>query len=201
MEFLKSYQSREGRAPSVQEIMEHCHTTSSSSVQYHLKGLESEGSLRIIPRISRGIQLLGKAKTDDLMEIPLLGTIAAGEPIPVLGSDSWTAAPEEMLEIPPSLVDSRKVLYALRVKGTSMIDALIGDGDLIIMEATSTAENGDMVAVWIKSREEVTLKKIYRERDRIRLQPANPLMSPIFVDPDDIEVQGKVHLVIRQPGR
>jgi repressor LexA len=89
-------------------------------------------------------------------------------------------------------------LYALRVKGTSMIDALINDGDLVIMEPQETAENGQTVAVWLKAEQEATLKRFYMEEGRVRLQPANTTMSPIFTDPDNVEIKGRVVGVIRR---
>ena len=130
--------------------------------------------------------------------VPLLGTIAAGQPIPVPAADAWVSAPEEILELPSYLSSAMEKTYALRVKGNSMVDALIGDGDIVLMQQANTAEDGEMIAAWLKGEGEVTLKKIYREPGRIRLQPANEQMAPIYVDPDDIEIQGRVVGVIRK---
>jgi repressor LexA len=99
------------------------------------------------------------------------------------------------------MVGNKSNIYALKVKGASMVDALIDDGDIVVMEAVPTAENGQMVAVWLKDEQEVTLKKIYREPGRIRLQPANKQMKPIYVKPQNIEVQGKVVAVLRKLSR
>ena len=129
--------------------------------------------------------------------MPLLGTIAAGEPIPVPSSDNWRSEAEDTIELTDEITQGKQV-YALKVRGLSMIDALIDDGDTVLMQPTNSADNGDMVAVWLKDREEVTLKRLFREHDRIRLQPANSQMKPIFVDPANVEVQGKVIGVIRQ---
>ncbi|MBM4450178.1 MAG: repressor LexA, partial [Chloroflexi bacterium] len=101
------------------------------------------------------------------------------------------------IQLTDDITDGKQV-YALRVKGLSMIDALIDDGDIVLMQPANTADNGDMVAVWLKERQEVTLKKIYREPGKIRLQPANSQMTPIYVDPNEIDVQGKVVGVIRK---
>jgi repressor LexA len=133
-----------------------------------------------------------------MVTVPFLGVIAAGEPIPVPSSDTWVNASEETVDIPQYLARGKDQLYALQVKGTSMIDALIDDGDIVLMQHTNTAEDGEMVAVWLKDQEEATLKRIYREPRRIRLQPANCQMKPLYQDPENIEVQGKVIGVIRK---
>ncbi|MBM3149924.1 MAG: repressor LexA, partial [Chloroflexi bacterium] len=131
------------------------------------------------------------------VRVPLLGTIAAGEPITVPTAEVWRAEATETIQLTDDITDGKQV-YALRVKGLSMIDALIDDGDIVLMQPANTADNGDMVAVWLKERQEVTLKKIYREPGKIRLQPANSQMTPIYVDPNEIDVQGKVVGVIRK---
>jgi repressor LexA len=133
--------------------------------------------------------------------VPLLGTIAAGKPIPVPNSDSWVNVPQETLKLATDVVGNSDNIYALRVKGISMLDALINDGDIVIMEATQTTEDGEMVAVWLKDEQEVTLKRIYREAGRIRLQPANQQMEPIYTSPENVEIQGKVVAVIRRLNR
>jgi repressor LexA len=131
------------------------------------------------------------------VQIPLLGTIAAGRPIPV--PDAGLMPYEgETLSLTRDIIQDQEGLFALKVRGTSMIDALINDGDIVVMKRQETADNGDMVAVWLKDEKETTLKRIYREKKRIRLQPMNPTMKPFFVDPNNVEVQGKVVLVVRQ---
>jgi repressor LexA len=125
--------------------------------------------------------------------------IAAGVPIPALAPDTWDiAAVSEKMDVPVELTGGRENIYALRVKGLSMIDALINDGDIVLMQQVSTVENGEMAAVWLKSEKEVTLKKIYVEPDRIRLQPANSQMQPIYAERDNVEIQGRVIAVVRQ---
>jgi repressor LexA len=131
--------------------------------------------------------------------VPVIGQIAAGEPIPVPDAGTWdVTAASETLRIPRELTRGKEGVYALRVKGMSMVDALINDGDIVLMQYGNVAENGEMAAVWLKAEKEATLKKVYVEPDYIRLQPANSQMQPIYVSPDNIEIQGRVIAVIRQ---
>jgi repressor LexA len=135
------------------------------------------------------------------LKVPVIGLIAAGEPIPVPAADTWDdTASAETLEITEDLTRGRTGVYALKVRGNSMIDALINDGDIVLMQHVNTVENGEMAAVWLRAEKEVTLKKVYREASRIRLQPANSLMKPLYTEPENIEVQGRVIAVIRQLG-
>lgn len=196
LEFIRHSFDEKGYAPTVRDIMRGCNISSTSLVQYHLNVLEKEGQIHRDPEVVRSIQLVEK----DIIEVPLLGTIAAGEPIPVPNSDSWVRAPEEMLKLTTDVVRNKGNIYALKAKGTSMLDALISDGDIVVMDATQTADDGEMVAVWLKDEQEVTLKKIYRESGRIRLQPANREMKPIYTRPENVEVQGKVVAVLRRLG-
>jgi repressor LexA len=196
-EYIRRFFDERGYAPTVRDILKGCDISSTSLVQYHLNILEKEGQIRRDPEVFRSIQLVEK----DILEVPLLGTIAAGEPIPVVDSDTWNNRAEAMLRLTTDVVGSRGEIYALKVKGTSMLDALINDGDVVIMEAARTAEDGEMAAVWLKNEQEVTLKKIYREPGRIRLQPANSEMKAIYTGPENIEVQGKVVAVLRKLGQ
>jgi repressor LexA len=132
------------------------------------------------------------------MAVPIIGRIAAGQPIPVPAADTWSNLDyAESIEVTRDMVGGRANVYGLRVRGTSMIDALVNDGDIVLMEASNTADNGDMVAVWLKREQEATLKRFYQEGSRIRLQPANEAMAPIYTDPANVEVQGKVLGAIR----
>ncbi len=191
--FVQSFIADKGYSPSVSDIVEGCSLSSPNLVQYHLNVLEKQGVLRREPGIFRSIQLV----QGNNIEIPLLGTIAAGTPIPVPESENWTTEAEEMLTLTREVVGDSRNLFALRVRGRSMIDACIMDGDIVIMEAVSAAVDGDMVAVWLKDEHEVTLKRIYRDGDRVRLQPANRQVEPLYVDPDNVEVQGRIVAVIR----
>jgi repressor LexA len=194
LQYIKDFVDDKGYAPTIRDILKGCLISSTAVVQHHLNMLEKEGIIHRDPEIFRSIQLLDKT---NIVRIPLLGTIAAGAPIPVPGSDSWNTEPDEMIEMTDEFVDKEDI-FALRVKGLSMIDALIDDGDLVLMQPAKSANNGDMVAVWLKDKEEVTLKKYYHERDKVRLQPANSQMKPIYCAAENVEIQGKVVGVIRK---
>jgi repressor LexA len=201
LSFIQDYLDRNGYPPTIRDIARGCRISSTSVVEYHLNILQKEGYIRREPEISRGIELrTGRQERSHLTPVPVIGYIAAGEPIPVPAADAWNSSAMETLELPQELTQGREMIFALRVKGTSMVDALINDGDLVLMQQVSTADNGDMVAVWLKTEREVTLKKLYRERGRLRLQPANVRLKPIYADPRNVEVQGKVICVIRQLG-
>ncbi len=196
VEFIRNFMEQKGYAPTMDEIQTALGLSSKSVVDYHLKVLEKEGIITREPDIARGIQVSGVGKR--ARAVPLLGIIAAGEPIPVPTEDTWHSVAHEMVEVPADVLPMRVQAYALRVKGTSMIDALVDDGDIVVLEATRTAEDGEMVAAWLTERQEATLKKLYREPRRICLQPANRSMAPIYVDPDKVRVQGRVIAVLRK---
>ena len=198
LDFIRNFTDEKGYPPTIRDIAGGCHISSTSVVDYNLKILEREGCIRCDPGISRGIGLPGLRNQRTTVSVPIIGSIAAGEPLPVPTSDTWSTAWTEALDLPGELVGAREGIYALRVKGQSMVDALIEDGDLVLMQQVSTADDGDMVAVWLKAEGEATLKRFYREKSRIRLQPANSQMKPIYADPDNLEVQGKVICVIRR---
>lgn len=199
LHFLHEFIEHRGYPPSIRDIVKGCHLSSTSVVEYHLNILKKEGYLHRDPEVSRGITLVGEKPGRRLVAVPVIGCIAAGEPIPVPGADTWdNLAEAETLYLPQELTRGKESVYALRVKGNSMLDALIGDGDLVLMEQVNTADTGEMVAVWFKAEKEATLKRFYLETGHIRLQPANSQMQPIYADPDNIEIQGKVLCVIRQ---
>jgi repressor LexA len=195
LSFIREFIERKGYPPTVRDILQSCHISSPAVVQHHLKVLENEGHINHEPGIRRSITLTDRP--GQAIKVPLLGYIAAGQPIPVPQPDAWHEEPMETLELPADMASARDNVYALQVKGLSMIDALIDDGDIVVMQATNTVNNGEMAAVWLKAEQEVTLKKVYRERDRVRLQPANSQMKPMYHDPGNVEVQGKVIGVIR----
>jgi repressor LexA len=202
MRFIEKFLAQKGYPPSIRDIQAGCGISSTSVVDYNLNILESKGHISRHAEVSRGIRLLNRAtENGPLATVPVIGTIAAGEPIPVPGPDTWdVAAVSETMAVPPELTRGREDVYALRVKGTSMIDALINDGDVVLMQPVSRVENGEMAAVWLEAEKEVTLKKVYVEPDRVRLQPANSQMQPIYAAPDNVAIQGKVIGVIRQVG-
>jgi repressor LexA len=199
LNFTRKFLDSRGYPPSVRDIVSGCEISSTSVVAYNLTRLEAAGYIRRHADISRGIELLTTRRSRHrIVSVPIIGEIAAGEPIPVPHSETWDTVASEELEVTEDLTRGKQRVYALRVKGTSMIDALIKDGDIVLMEYVSNAENGDMVAAWLKAEKEVTLKRLFREANRIRLEPANTQMQPIYTTPDNVEIQGKVITVIRQ---
>ncbi len=193
--FIRNFLLDRGYPPSVRDIASGCGISSTSVVAYNLDVLERRGYIRRHAEISRGIELLAWSR----LRVPIIGQIAAGEPIPVPTPDTWNvAASAETLEVTEDLSRGREGVYALRVRGSSMVDALINDGDIVLMQYVNVVENGEMAAIWLKAENEATLKKVYREPGRIRLQPANNQMKPIYAEPDNVEIQGRVIAVIRQ---
>jgi len=197
LNFIRHFLDRRGYAPTVRDIARGCNISTPSVVQYHLNMLEEQGFIRRDPEVFRSIQLVER-KREAISHVPLLGTIAAGSPIPVPAPDSWTTTPEETLQLTGELTQDKKDIYALKVKGTSLVDAFVDDGDIVIIQQATTVEDGELAAVWLKNQQEVTLKKIYREKDRIRLQPANKTMQPMYFAPEEVEIQGKVIAVLRK---
>ena len=190
LHFIRDFIREHDYPPSIRDIQDGCGISSTSVVDYNLKALERLGYIRRDREVSRAIELVGRAR---MRTVPVVGQIAAGQPIPVPAADTWSQQDfEEEIEVTDQMTKGRENVFALRVKGTSMIDALVNDGDLVLMEQTASWDDGDMVAVWLKDRQETTLKKIYHEGNRVRLQPANAAMDPIFADARDVEVQGKV---------
>jgi repressor LexA len=197
--FVTEFLHDRGYPPTIRDIAVGCGISSTSVVAYNLNKLEQAGYIRRHSDISRGIEFLNpQQKGGKLVYIPIVGVIAAGEPIPVPASDTGNVMPTDGLKVSEELLRGKQDIYALRVKGDSMLDALIGEGDIVLMDYVSSAENGDMVAVWLKEEQEVTLKKFFAEPNRIRLEPANSQMKPIYTTPDNVEIQGRVVAVIRR---
>jgi repressor LexA len=196
IEFIRDYRTEHGYPPTMREIGRAVDISSTSVVDYNLNALEKMNLLRRDREISRGIELVGDEPEaiEPSVTIPIIGQIAAGSPIEAIDGI------RETLALSPSFAPPGA--YALRVKGRSMIDDLIDDGDLVIIKPQPTAENGEIVVALIQDPETpegvVTLKRLYRERTRVRLQPRNPDMDPIYVDPTHLRIQGKVVSVIRR---
>lgn len=198
LEFLRKFLEERDYPPSIRDIQDGCAISSTSVVDYNLRKLEEKGYIRRDREISRGIELLGaRGRRPRILEIPVLGSIAAGQPIPVPSSERWSNDAEETVAVTEDMVRGREHVFALRVKGKSMIEDLIDDGDIVFLEPARSASNGDRVAVWLKDRGEVTLKRFYHEGDRIRLQPANSTMEPIYTAPENVEIQGRFISSIR----
>ena len=200
IDFIHTFLVDRGYPPTIRDIVDGCRISSTSVVDYNLKILEKEGYIRRHREVSRGIELLARSPSQRYrVQVPIIGQIAAGEPIPVPTPDTWDiTAASETLEVTEDLTRGKEGVYALTVKGSSMVDALINDGDIILMQYVNVVENGEMAAIWLKAEKEVTLKKFYAEPGRIRLQPANNQMQPIYAEPDNVEIQGRVIAVIRQ---
>lgn len=197
LDFVRRYARDHAYPPTVREIGDGAGITSTSVVDYNLRVLAKRGLIRRDPSISRGIELLEDQpeRLSERVSVPVLGQIAAGTPIEAIEDSS------ERVTLTRDLVPVEGA-YALRVKGKSMIDDLIDDGDLVIVRPQETAENGAIVVALLAegtgTEGAVTLKRFYRERDRVRLQPANAEMQPIYVRPDQVKIQGRVVCLIRQ---
>ncbi len=196
LNFVAKWQRQERTWPTIREIQKGLRISSPSVVAYHLRRLEEEEFIERVGRRSRGIRLRrwpdGLAPEAELIPIPFLGSIAAGEPIP-----QPSAEPRGWIRIPQPWLADGDDLFALRVQGDSMVDALVGDGDLIIVKSTPSVEDGEMAVVWLADRHATTLKRVYREGNLVRLQPANPTMSPLYVPAEVVQIQGKVVQVLR----
>ena len=198
LDFIGNFLAEKGYPPSVREIARGCHISSTSVVEYHLNILQKGGYIRRDSEVARGIEL--RREQRPLVQVPVIGYIAAGEPIPAPAADMWNGVAIETLALSQELTQGKEGLYALRVKGIFMVDALINEGDLVLMQQVSTAGDGDTVAVWLKAEREITLKRLFWESGRLRLQPTNPQLQPIYTSPDNVEIQGKVICIIRQLG-
>ncbi|HKJ26910.1 MAG TPA: transcriptional repressor LexA [Anaerolineales bacterium] len=211
LEVLENYQDNIGYPPSIREIGREADISSTSVVNYYLDQLEEMGYIERDRKVSRGMRLLKTVSgqlydtvqsIDELLRIPMAGRIGAGIVVQPPESDFGPFAADEGVEVARSMIsdrDKNAQLYALEVQGESMIDAMVNDGDIVIMKHAQEARNGEMVAIRLRDSDETTLKYFFKENGRIRLQPANPTMQPIIIeDPNSVEVQGKVVLVIRQ---
>jgi repressor LexA len=217
LQYIQLYLEENSRPPTIREIGSATNISSTSVVNYNLTKLTERGLLERDAEVSRGLKLTDVALellgavvetvketvayiSDAFVRVPLVGTIAAGRPIDLPNTDYGQYDDEDLINLSTSMLPGKveDELFALKVKGNSMIDAMVNSGDIVIMRQQPTAENGDMVAVWLKDEDTTTLKYFYNEGARVRLQPANPEMDPIFVDAGNVEVQGKVMMVLRQ---
>jgi len=223
MEFLTGFVEKNSYSPSIRQIGESIGVKSTSLVDYYLNYLEKEGYIARDGRVSRSIRvykpvysefggpalnpnilhgLNAASMMSDLLRIPIFGRIVASAPLPMPPSDMAYFDPESSVEIARSLLPAKEKisdLFALEVDGDSMIDAMVNDGDIVVMKQAQDAVNGDMVAVWLDDENATTLKYFYRENNRVRLQPANPSMRPILIEnPASLRIMGKVVMVIRQ---
>jgi repressor LexA len=196
--FIENFSDDRSYPPTIREIQEGLSISSTSVVDYNLNVLEQRNLIRRNRNISRGIELVGRITgRRGVIAIPVVGRIAAGEPIPV--PDDFAGQEFiDTIELGSEVLGPRtEGLFALRVKGHSMVDALINDGDVVVLRHQNVCENGDTVAVWLRSERETTLKRFYNEGATVRLQPANVTMEPIYTSAENVEIQGKLVTVIR----
>jgi repressor LexA len=189
LDYLQDFIQQHGYAPSLEEIGRRFGLSSLATVHKHLTNLQEKGFIKRAWNRSRSVEMIPTNTNGRSVELPLLGYVAAGLPIEAIATSETIAVPEDLV--------GRRDTYVLRVKGNSMIDEQICDGDLVIVEDRKTAQNGETVVALLGG-SDVTLKKPYRENGRVRLQPANPTMQPIIADADQVQVQGVVVGVMRK---
>ena len=200
LNFLQEFYADNGIPPTVRDIQRACEISSTSVVDYNLEKLREAGYINRRQDVARGIEILDQdgGPISNAPRVHIIGTIAAGNPIPALSTeDSESSREFDTVEVSPDLQRQHGQLFALRVNGTSMVDALIDDGDVVIVKPVTNANNGEMVVAWLKEENEATLKKFYLEGSRVRLQPANNSMAPIFCPAENVEVRGRVISVVR----
>jgi repressor LexA len=222
LQILEDYSGKFGFPPSIRNIQDAGKFSSTSVVNYYLNQLETNGYIERSGRVSRGIRLLKpyseavqgplehaakavknlRESLEEVLHIPVLGRIFASAPTLLPGTDGFSMiTPETFVDVARSMLPAREKvdeLFALEVRGDSLIDAMVNDGDIVIMKPIKEVRNGELVAIWLDDREETTLKYFFLENGKVRLQPANPEMKPIIIDdPSHVRVQGKVVMVIR----
>ena len=201
LEFIQRHLRETGYPPTIREIGKAVGISSTSVVNYNLNVLQERGYIQRSRETSRGLRIVGAEAAPAACEeymVPIAGYIAAGQPLRLPETD-FSITDYETVTLTHDILPPEPDLFALRVKGNSMIDALVNDGDIVILRRQTQAENGDMVAAWLMDDGETTLKRFYREGPaQVRLQPANPTMQPIYVHPANLEIKGKVVAVIRQ---
>lgn len=206
--FIQKWLDQHGYPPTIREIGEAVNINSTSVVNYNLNKLVKEGFITRSKEVSRGIRMKNFQEANisvvsrdmgGVLGVPMIGNIVAGTPVnipddtPYTDDDALMLVPQDLIgNIDPSQV------FALRVKGQSMIDAMISDEDIVVLRKQNTARNGEMVAVWLNDRNETTLKYFYDEGAKVRLQPANPTMKPIYIEKDKVTIQGRVLAVLRR---
>jgi len=190
LEYVEGYIARRGYAPSYDEIRSAVGLSGKSHVDYYLDALERDGQIERTPRTPRSLRLADSPR--GTFQIPVAGLIAAGAPIELADQA------DEQIEVTTDLADPSKELFALKVKGNSMVDDLVADGDIVIVERRQEAARGQMAVVHLRDRNAATLKRIYPEGERVRLQPAHPTMQAFYANASDVEVQGRVVAIIRR---
>jgi len=188
LDFIRSHIKRRGYAPTLAEMGGHMGLGSVATVHKHLRQLEEKRLIRRLPNRSRALELLDPDAPGGLVRVPLLGRVAAGTPIEALEVDESIVIPDEMIRGGET--------FALRVQGDSMIDDGIHDGDVVVVERRSTADDGATVVAVVDGA--ATIKRLHRKRGRVHLMPANPAVAPLVLAPDDVEVRGVVVALLRR---
>jgi len=189
LDYLNEFIAQHGYAPSLEEIGRRFGLSSLATVHKHLTNLQDKGCIKRAWNRSRSVELVPMRVGGRAMELPLLGYVAAGAPIEAIAGTETIAVPEDLV--------GKRDTYVLKVRGDSMIDEQIRDGDFVIIEDRKSADNGEMVIALVGG-SDVTLKKFYRENGHVRLQPANPAMQPLLIAPDQVQIQGVVIGVMRK---
>lgn len=216
LRYIERTNTETGYPPTIREIGEAVGIGSTSVVNYNLNKLEQAGYIERERNVSRGLRLLRTLNDEpfealgvhlvedetNVVKVPMVGEIVAGEPVGLPPSNDFEFIDDDdMLHVPTYLLgkhNSTGRIFALRVKGQSMIDALVNDRDIVVLQQQDTANNGDMVAVWLAENNQTTLKYFFNEGEKVRLQPANSMMQPIYVNANDVHIQGRVLAVLRQ---
>jgi repressor LexA len=188
--FIENFVGENGYPPTHEEIRTGLNISTKSLVNYHLEALESAALLSRSPNTPRGIRLKSERET---FSVPLAGNLTTS---PLANSNGINE--QAVIELTCDIVSKTRNLYALKVQGDSMLDALVNDGDIVIIQRQNQAKNGDLVAVRLIEQNQTTLKHYYRENGHVRLQPANPTLKPVLVKPNAVQVEGKVMAIVRQ---
>ena len=189
LDYLGEFIGKHGYAPSLAEMSQHFNLSSISTIHKHLVHLEEKGLIRRHWNRARAVEIVPTQQRPEARDVPLVGLISAGQPIEAVRASELVAVPEDMI--------GRRDVFVLKVKGESMIDEQIRDGDYVVVENRSEARNGETVVALLDG-QNATLKKLYRERGDIRLQPAHPTMKPIYVKERDLKIQGVVIGLLRK---
>ena len=189
LDYLGEFIQQHGYAPSLEEIGRRFGLSSLATVHKHLTNLQEKGFIRRAWNRSRSVEMVPTRGGGRAVDLPLLGFVAAGAPIEAIATSESIAVPEDFV--------GKRDTYVLKVRGDSMIDEQIRDGDFVVVEDRKTAENGEMVIALVGG-SDVTLKKFYRENGHVRLQPANPAMQPLLVAAEQLQIQGVVVGVMRK---
>ena len=195
LEFIQAYCLDNSISPTVRDIQRACEVSSTSIVHSDLKWLHEMGYIDWVSGTARGIKVLGLdgEPVPNVPQIQVVGYVRAGEPIHYFSLEGAGSSEEfDTVDVPPGLRRRHDELFGLKVKGTSMVDALVDDGDVVIVRQTPVANDGEMVIAWLKDKEETTLKRFYSEGPRVRLQPVNSEFDPISCSAEDVEIKGKV---------